>query len=62
MEKRFSIGNRCLEIRVWKALDIRLTSVRKPKKFIGKRGDVKSESTNLRQLSEFGHTVAVWSR
>lgn len=39
MEKRFSVGNRCLERRVWKALGIRLSSVRKPKKFIGKRGD-----------------------
>lgn len=35
MEKRVSVGNRCLEIRIWKAVDVRLISVREPKKFIG---------------------------
>lgn len=46
MEKRVSVGNRCLEIRIWKALDVRLISVREPKKFLGRRRDVKLEASN----------------
>ena len=43
-------------------MDVRLTSVRKTKKFTGKRWDMKSESTSLKHLIEFGHIVAVRSR
>lgn len=32
MEKKVSVGNRCLERRIWKALNIRQTSVIEPKK------------------------------
>lgn len=61
MEKGVSVGNRCLEIRIWKALDVRLISVREPKKCIGRRRDVKLETTNLRYLTKSGHSVTVWS-
>lgn len=43
IEKRVSVGNRCLKIRFWKALNVRLIHVREPEKFIGKGRIVKSE-------------------
>lgn len=61
MEKRISVGNKCLERRVWKALIVRLISVRETKKFIGKGRDVTLETTSLRHLTKFGHLVAVWN-
>lgn len=61
MEKRVSVGNRCLEIRIQKALDVRLMSVREPKKFIGRKRDVKLETTHFRYLTKSGHSVIVWS-
>lgn len=61
MEKRISVRNKCLERRVWKALIVRLLSVRETKQFIGKGRDVKLETTSLRRLTKFGHFVAVWN-
>lgn len=52
---------KCLERRVRKALNIRLTHVRESNMFIGTERDVTSETTGLGYFPKCGHFVAVLS-